>query len=50
MPIKRKIVKVGRTSYSITLPKDWVELNDLKEGDFVLLEVNEVIIVKPPKR
>jgi len=50
MPIKRKIVKVGKTSYAITLPKDWVELNSLKEGDEVWLEVNDYIVVKPPKK
>lgn len=49
MPIRRKIVKTGGVSYAITLPKDWVEINGLKEGDSVLLEVDDVIVVKPPK-
>lgn len=47
MSIRRKIVKTGGLSYSITLPKDWVILKGLKEGDYVCLDVGDVIVVKP---
>ncbi|HDM78617.1 MAG TPA: AbrB/MazE/SpoVT family DNA-binding domain-containing protein [Deltaproteobacteria bacterium] len=49
MPIRRKIVRTGKGSFCITLPKDWVVLKGLREGDFVLLEVDDVIVIKSPK-
>ena len=45
--ILRKLFKIGGTSYAITLPKDWVVYNGLKEGEFVILEVKEDIVVRP---
>jgi len=48
MPLKRKLVRTGKSSYAIILPKDWVEYYGLKEGDYVLLEVNKFIVIKPP--
>lgn len=35
----RKIQKTGGGSYSITLPKDWIEANDLKEQSEVRISV-----------
>jgi phosphate uptake regulator len=35
----RKIFSSGKSSYLITLPKDWVIQNGLKSGDSVLIEV-----------
>ena len=37
----RKVYSSGRSSYIITLPKDWVERNGLKAGDSVLMEIGE---------
>lgn len=42
----RKIQKVGERSYSISLPKEWVKRNNLKEKDFVFMDIdsNQIII------
>lgn len=36
---QRKIMSLGRSSLVISLPKPWVELNELKRGDVVSLDV-----------
>jgi len=36
---QRKIVSLGRSSLVISLPKHWVKLNELKQGDVVSLAV-----------
>jgi len=36
---QRKVMSLGRSSHVISLPKHWVELNKLKRGDVVSLEV-----------
>lgn len=45
----RKIQKIGGSSYSVTLPREWVKKNNLKEGSIVFLhenEKNEIVIRK----
>lgn len=37
--MERKIISLGRSSLVISLPKHWVELNELKKGDAVSLAV-----------
>jgi phosphate uptake regulator len=37
--MERKIISLGRTSLVVSLPKHWVELNELKQGDVVSLAV-----------
>ncbi|MEM4589133.1 MAG: AbrB/MazE/SpoVT family DNA-binding domain-containing protein, partial [Thermoplasmata archaeon] len=37
----RKLQKIGGSSYSITLPKEWVELKGLKEGSTILIKFTE---------
>jgi len=37
--MERKIISLGRTSLVVSLPKHWVELNELKQGDTVSLAV-----------
>lgn len=37
--MERKIISLGRTSLVVSLPKHWVELNELKRGDVVSLAV-----------
>jgi len=37
--MERKIISLGRSSLVVSLPKHWVELNELKRGDVVSLAV-----------
>ena len=37
--MERKIMSLGRSSFVISLPKHWMELNELKKGDVVSLAV-----------
>lgn len=41
----RKIFKSGKGSYILTLPKDWVQKNGLKDGDYLYLEISGEKIV-----
>ncbi len=36
---KRKIMALGKSSLVVSLPKDWIQSNKLKRGDFLSLEV-----------
>jgi len=45
----RKIFRSGRGSYILTLPKEWIRKNGLKEGDILHLEVSDDCIVILPK-
>ena len=37
----RRVVKLGRSTLAVTLPKEWVEAVKLKKGDYVLAEEEE---------
>jgi phosphate uptake regulator len=37
---QRKIMSLGRSSLVISLPKHWIQLNELKRGDMVSIAVN----------
>ena len=37
----RKIQITGGSSYTVSLPKEWIEANNLKRGDTVLLDIKE---------
>lgn len=37
-PQMRRVVKLGRSTLAVTLPKEWVESVKLKKGDYVLAE------------
>lgn len=37
----RKVIKLGQATLAITLPKDWVKLTGIKDGDMVSLRVVE---------
>ncbi len=37
-PQMRRVVKLGRSTLAVTLPKEWVESIKLKKGDYVLAE------------
>lgn len=41
----RKIFKSGKGSYILTLPKDWIHKNGLKDGDYLYLEISGEKIV-----
>ncbi len=47
----RRIQKTGGASYIVTLPKEWVEKNNLKQGDQVNIRITEEnkIIISPGK-
>jgi len=38
IPEFRKLINFGKTSYVISLPKNWIERNKLKKGDTVVIE------------
>lgn len=48
---KRKIQKVGRSTLSVTLPKEWTKLADVKQGDTVYLDQkkNNALIILSEK-
>lgn len=51
VPIKRKIGTTGASgSYIITLPKSWVEERGLEAGDFVLIDVTNVLTIRSDKK
>jgi len=48
----RKIQLVGNRSYSISLPKKWIESNNLKEQDSVTITINsnKELLISPNKK
>jgi phosphate uptake regulator len=45
----RKLQLIGGSSYMVSLPKDWVKANGLKQGDEIVLEIEESVITLYPK-
>ena len=45
----RKIMALGKSSLVVSLPKEWIDSNDLEKGDIVTLEVQRdlSLLVKP---
>jgi phosphate uptake regulator len=48
-PQMRRVVKLGRSTLAVTLPKEWVEAVKLKKGDYVLAEEGEENVLKISK-
>jgi len=51
--VQRKIQLVGNRSYSVSLPKEWVKQNSLKEKNIVEVEItrfNDILITKNTSR
>ena len=46
----RKLQLIGGSSYMVSLPKDWVRSNSLKQGDEIILQVENSVITLYPKR
>ncbi len=48
----RKLIKFGNSSFVVSLPKTWMEKNDLKKGDTIYLEENgnNELIVLPKEK
>ncbi len=46
----RKLQLIGGSSYMVSLPKDWVKENGLKQGDEVYLQVEDSVITVYPKK
>lgn len=45
---KRKIIKLGTSSLTVTLPKEWTRYFELKKGDAVEVISNDEVIIRPP--
>ncbi len=51
MSLARKIIRLGRASLAITLPRAWVEKNNLKEGGTVFVEdYDDYLLISPVRR
>ncbi|ADC64793.1 phosphate uptake regulator, PhoU [Ferroglobus placidus DSM 10642] len=46
----RKLQLIGGSSYMVSLPKDWVRSNKLKQGDELLLLIEDDIVKIVPKK
>ncbi len=46
----RKLQLIGGSSFMVTLPKEWVLLNKLKQGDEIILQVQDKNIIVYPKK
>ena len=41
----RKLINFGKTSYVVSLPKDWVVKNNLKKGDLIAIKEDEASLI-----
>jgi phosphate uptake regulator len=48
-PQTRRVVKLGRSTLAVTLPKEWVESVRLRKGDYVLAEEGEENVLRISK-
>ncbi len=46
----RKLQLIGGSSYMVSLPKEWVKFNSLKQGDEIYLQVEDSVITLYPKK
>ena len=46
----RKIIKFGRSTLAMTLPKAWVNYFGLKAGDKLEVIANKKLIVRPDRK
>lgn len=50
MHIKRKLIKQGKNALTITLPKEWIKSNNLKQSDEIEINIdNNAIIINTNK-
>jgi phosphate uptake regulator len=45
----RKLIKFGRSSYVISLPKDWIDQNKLKKGNIIYVNANKNQLTLSPE-
>lgn len=45
----RKLQLIGGSSYMVSLPKDWIKANKLRQGDEIALEVEDKVITLYPR-
>lgn len=45
----RKLISFGKGGYVVSVPKDWVEENNLEKGSFITLEKNNGSLILMPK-
>jgi len=43
----RKIIKIGRTSSAVIIPKPWLKYHNLSCGDYVEITPDEILKIKP---
>ena len=49
----RRLIKFGNSSFVISIPKEWIERNNLKKGDLIFLQegdMNEMILFPKEKK
>jgi len=46
----RKIIKAGKTSFAIILPKAWLRFYGLKNGDLVKVVSDSTVTIEPLER
>ena len=44
---QRSLIRLGGDSLVITIPKGWLDYNNLKPGDMVQVETNGDVIIRP---
>lgn len=45
----RKLQLIGGSSYMVSLPKDWVKRNNLRQGDEIVLDIENSVIMLYPR-
>ena len=43
----RKIIRYGKSSKGIVLPREWLDYYGLSQGDEVVILANEVLVIVP---
>ena len=47
--MKRKIIRIADRTSAITIPKDWIDKNNIDKGSYIeIQEINNSLIIKNP--
>jgi bifunctional DNA-binding transcriptional regulator/antitoxin component of YhaV-PrlF toxin-antitoxin module len=48
----RRLIKFGDSSHVVSIPKDWIEKNNLQKGDLIFLDENEFgqLLISPDQK
>jgi phosphate uptake regulator len=44
----RRLIKFGNSSYVVSLPKEWIEKNNLKKGELIYMDYSKNKLVLSP--